>query len=261
MSHVKHLVWMPFNGCDRDQPNGWRWAKTLAKPEWWSRRAEVMRAYTLPCLRAQTFTEFEIWAAFRPGDLAGEMAQPVLGALADFGVRAVADERKDIMQRWLEPAEAIRDAFHDACDYVVVTRIDSDDLYARDALACVHAEPPSDGLVTGFLDGYIFDISGRRLAPYVGRDRPMPFYSMTYSREALTSADAWHSYRARWGHDVYHHQVNRCPNWRALPDGRFCMTSNGTNTNTTWDSASGRREEIVDPGERARVLAQFGLEP
>jgi hypothetical protein len=254
-----HLVWMSFNGCDKTHPNGWRWAKTMANPEWWSRRAEVMRAYTLPSLRAQTFTEFEVWALFRPEELESPMARPVLAALDEFGVRAVADERVEITQRTLEPAEPICRAFRDRCDHLVLTRIDSDDLYARDALACVRAVEPSPGLVAGFLDGYIFEIATRRLACYVGRERPMPFYSMVYTAEALASPEAWRAYRVRWGHDVYHHQVKSCPNWRALPDGRFCITSNGTNTETTWATASGRGREILDGGERTRVLADFGL--
>jgi hypothetical protein len=157
-----------------------------------------------------------------------------------------------------ERLEELRKRYAHKCkddDWFIVTHIDSDDMYAMDAMKIVEEQKMSDGLVLVFVDGYMLDTQMGAMWECLCGSAPLSYFSIVYSGASLKTEDAFHSYRAKHGLDFFHYQALSCKNKIALPKWKFCSTMNGSNitsvpTNPRIISRLGKK---VDPS----VLDQF----
>ncbi len=184
---------------NEDWPAG---RKRYLDPAWLRYRVQVYLTYTVPSLLRQTDPDFQIWLDCRPGS-EGELA-PYREAFEQVGVRVTFDRGARFLNALPgSPAE------------VLVTRLDSDDCYAPDAVESIkrlHGERRA----TQFTDGYIF-IARTRQA-YAMRHRSPPFYTL---RAKIDERGLVHP-----GHRG-HNAVRDTFDPLILPPGRFCMVRHG----------------------------------
>lgn len=241
------IVHIPFG--DKMHQNNPEMSRALYKrcllnPEWWARRAAIMRGYVIPALRAQR-TDVRVLATFRTETM--PIAVPVLRELRSINAEIVTDSRDGALL-------AMRPE-HD----IVVAHLDSDDAYHPDALAEMEEACDREGAVAILREGYYLDLNDGRMAE-VSMAGP-PFFSVCYTPESLSSPAALTEYRARWCRK-YHHEYHTAPRATVVSGRRFVQTIHGTNTTSTWENPHTKNKIqrfVEDEAERDAVLADFRL--
>ena len=150
--------------------------------DWVTRRVELYLRYTVPSLARQTDRQFTIWLDCRAGS-EGQL-QPHIDALLAAGVRVTFDRGAKLLA---ELPAAVRQVY--------VTRIDSDDLYAPDAIALIHRLHGA-AAASQFYRGYVCDLTSgtvRRVAL-----RSPPFYTLRFARDEFTCPAALTEIRERF---------------------------------------------------------------
>lgn len=181
---------------------------------WIDARLEFYRQWTRRSLSAQTHKHFGVWASCGVNMTAGDAMRVMSGTHADF-VSFGCDHAPDAAIR----KEAER------YDYVYVTRLDSDDLYAPDALRIAHeARPSVHGHVeaTMFRRGYLHDVRTGETGVYHGPSTP--FHTMMIPADVFSSQE---KYAALDYGD--HSQVNGRFRTTVLPDWKFAVLVHGGN--------------------------------
>jgi len=266
---METVLWLPFNFDDRargDKP-GFRYAATLARPEWWVRRAAILRDYVVPCLkRALGLRTFRVWGVFQPCDW--EKAQPVRDVLTAAGFEAVVDSRlakeRGPTELRLEPCVQLLAEFA-KLDRLLLVRCDSDDLWLPSGLsALIHlAECSSPGSAFFVEDGYLYDTRTKRLLRWLAKGAPPAFQGVLYDSTALVNREAWYRWRRRFGVECYHHELPTSAQLAtSLGNGLYCILAHGDNTTDDWNNQAFLRHVghgITDDEERALVLRRFGL--
>lgn len=208
-----------------------------ATPAWFAERFAFFQQWTLRSLQAQTFKDFRIWFHCDPG--MEEIMEPLQ--------KAVPDGVYTFQPYGCRPAISIGDA-----NYVYVTRIDSDDLFAGTALAHVNAiRPMQPGRTEAaiFRRGYAHDVRSGRLGVY--HNQSSPFHTLMFPREVFLDPEA---YRKAFIGD--HSMVNNAYPVQSLPDWQFTVLIHGSNFLSTFDYGR-QREEWVERGwTPERFIAQ-----
>jgi hypothetical protein len=193
--HVKHFVKVHFD----------RRASRIDQA-WLDARYKLFGEYTYASLMSQDNQDFTLWFCCDSG-----MKDMVEGLKKYKGVFTFGDELPDAGD----------------CDYVYATRIDSDDLYARDALALARAVTPDGVCASMFRRGYMHDIRNGRLGIYCNPSSP--FHTLMVPRSIWNLRD----YRALDYGD--HSRVASEFKTIGLPDYKFCVLVHGSNFTTTFD--------------------------
>jgi len=238
---MRVIVWSKFDLVNAS----WRYEKTLARPEWWMRRAGLMAKYMLPSLQQQTFQDFKLWVPLLAQDM--KRAAPVLRLVNEFGGHWTTNPLRDLC--------AIEDD-------VLQVWLDSDDLYREDALEKFVAVKLCEGLAICCQNGYCLDLVEDVLYSY--HAQYPPFYALWYPRDALRSPETLLKYSERWKFlssarkYVVHHQLGRCPVQKLLEDGLYCTTLNGTNVSKAHGNPDLHKHLGVKIEDKT-LLRRFGL--
>ena len=210
---IKHFVKVHF---DRRRAN--------LDAEWFRRRFRFFADNTLKSLSGQTFRDWTLWVSFG----------------VNTGPDEVADLR-DLLIKWNrentiltlvtldkdhDPTPLITGQVGDA-DYVYITRIDSDDLYAPDALLLANQCKPQqarDRIVEAsmFRRGYLRDVWTGEVGVY--HVPSSPFHTMMFPSEVFVDPV---KYKAVDYGD--HSQVNARFSPQVLPDWKFTVLVHGDN--------------------------------
>lgn len=207
-----HLVKVHF---DRRSPK--------ATDEWLAKRFKFFEGWTLQSLLGQTFRDFRLWFHCDPGM---EEAVRPLRAIAPEGslFTFLPYGRTPLSQPDTAAMLSGDDRFRTA-DYVYVTRIDSDDLYACDAMALVDQLQPRTGAgieAAFFKQGYIHDVRTGHTRTF--RNASSPFHTLMIPREVFADAKR---YAAGFVGD--HSQVEKSYPSQGLPDWKFTVLVHGDN--------------------------------
>lgn len=135
--------------------------------------------------------------------------------------------------------------------YVVLTRLDSDDMLHKDALDEIQRLDPEEGALV-YKNGYIYNSITKELAHWNPATNP-PFHTLTML--ASTFFNPVLHYRAYRGYKSHEDIRTLFPEARVLPDNRYCVVVHGKHISTGWDHHF--KGEPVDNKEE--VLASFGL--
>jgi hypothetical protein len=180
--------------------------------DWLEYRLSIYEKYTLRSLKRQTFTNFTLWICCETGmeEIMGPLRREISGATFTFGAHF--------------PASAVP-----PCDWVYVTRIDSDDLYSSDALKIVDSYTPSTSRVEAsiFQRGYIHSIDTEDWGIYYKPSSP--FHCVMFPRDIFVDEE---SYRKSFIGD--HSKVQAAYPSRALPEFKFCVLIHGRNWSSTF---------------------------
>ena len=179
----------------------------VATDEWLTKRVALFRATTLRSLKAQR-VPFVLWLHCDPG--MESLMEPLLADLDAIRTYEPYGCRPDV-----------RDV-----DYVYVTRVDSDDLLAPDALECVDRVQCAPDRVEAaiFRRGYLHD--GRETAVYYNPSSP--FHTLMFPR-AIWDA----RYREEFVGD--HSKVGATYPVHVLPDWKFCVQVHDANFVSTME--------------------------
>ena len=140
------------------------------------------------------------------------------------------------------------------CDWVLLTRLDSDDMLHRDAVKEIQQREPKFGAAYCYRNGYALNTQTGDLARYEPKTNP-PFHTIAFPADVFFDAERHERY---YGPFRSHEDIPK--NFFAfyLPDGRYCVGvhSEGDHISNTWKHPY--RKEIIPVPEAAMILREFG---
>ena len=176
--------------------------KRYLDPQWLCYRIKFYLTYTIPSLLKQTDLDFHIWLDCRPGS--EDELEPYWVVLQEAGVNLTFDRGK----RFLNNLEG-------SPSDVMVTRIDSDDCYAPDAIALIK-RLHGNHQATQFTDGFIYLVQEKQAYPM--QHYSPPFYTLRLQIDENGLVDRPHK-----GHNAVRDTFNAL----ILPPGKICMLRHG----------------------------------
>lgn len=205
--------------------------------EWLDNRYRFFVRYTLRSLLEQTTKDWVLWINCDAG-MRGMVAE-LRHLLVDMGVQALwsfGDESPC-------PADlptTVQFGQLARADYVYVTRIDSDDLYANDALELVQGvipKVPGEVEASIFRRGYMHELPGvscnqGRVGVYYNPSSP--FHTIMYPRDVFIDPEL---YSQVWNKIGDHSRVESSLYSHPLPHFKFCVLVHGHNFLSTFDYA------------------------
>lgn len=216
-----------------------------ATPEWFAARFELFRDYTLRSLLGQTEKDWTLWIHCDPGmeeivaPLRGIVPAGTVFTFEPYGARPIAEFRAE---EWIRLRE---------CDYVYVTRIDSDDVFAPDVLAILEeTEPAYADKVEALLwsRGYTHDLNTGAVTSYVSASPP--FHTLVFPRAVFLDPDG---YRENFVGD--HSKVRSRYPCRTMPEWKFTVLIHGHNFLSTFDYGRDTKPAIERGWNLERFLA------
>lgn len=203
---IHHLVKVHF---DRRKPE--------ITEEWLKHRYTFFMKNTLESLRCQTIPNWQLWLSFGVNTTTIDI---------DNASRRIRDNCPILWSHSDQhaPSDSVINRIPE-CDYVYVTRIDSDDLYAPDALEIAHSTLPQEmGRVEAsmFRRGYLHDMRTGETGTYHGSSTP--FHTMMIPRDVFCDPV---KYAAIDYGD--HSKVNSRYPTQVLPDWKFTVLVHGNN--------------------------------
>ena len=255
---VKCAVVIPFNRCDLHKEKPWRYEKTMARSEWWEKRAKILDEFTMPSLMAQTRQDFTIWGMFLEHDI--ENAAPVFEVMKKYGAHCIIGPNNETL---FEGSDKVRKYYHDTCDYLLMVHLDSDDMYARKTIEEMMDVTMIPGRSVYYPRGFLYGVEENKMAFFNAPKNPGPFLAMAFTNASLKDTATWNKYRNYWKLNTYHHQLNKCPKTMKLMSRGFCYMIHGENVITAWDNrhtASKIERMITDADEQDTMMSLFSEE-
>jgi hypothetical protein len=208
----------------------------VADPRWQARRRELFRRYCLPSVARQSARDFT-WLFFvYPKVMAREDMEWMQAQDERLGLVSVEDPESSGVP---EAQEAVSRLASDE-DWVITTRLDSDDILHRDHLRKVRVDFTGERKVVEFSQGYYYDILVDDLREV--RERQNAFVSVLEPREGLKTAWAWP-----------HHKVGEENEILYLDEAGWIALVHDQNTTTyLWG-------DPVAAGRKRAVLEEFGV--
>lgn len=194
--------------------------------EWLDTRREFFLQHTLVSLLNQTNKDWVLWIQCQNGmqEWARELEHKLDSIIGKY---VITYSDGPVNPNKLDPygeGDKLR-----LSDYVYVTRIDSDDLYAPDALMLARYCLPTDNGKTVqssmFRRGYLYDINTKQLGVYNGPSTP--FHTLMIPSILFLDIDKYKQYV--WSLAGDHSKINRAFQTRELPDWKFTVLIHGHN--------------------------------
>lgn len=226
--NIQHLVKIRF---DRRGPH--------AIQEWFDERLLFFRDHTFESLLRQTSKTWKLWVNYDDSETM---------RMVKLSMERVVGSRGSWPLLGLRVVESVGDepcGIGGTDDYVYVTRLDSDDLLAPDALEIVHRTRPrsyGDVETSIFCRGYIHDLVRGRTGVYVNPSSP--FHTLMFPRAVFCDPT---KYGVVW-HRVGDHSMVRSSGipYQVLPDFKFTVLIHGNNFLSDFDYRRDRTEP-TDP--------------
>lgn len=130
--------------------------------------------------------------------------------------------------------------FQDA-NYIYVTRIDSDDMFHKEAMAEIQGIMPFEGaLIYG--KGYIYNANSGIMSIWDPKTNP-PFHTIIFRGSVffnpLEHLRYYRNFRS-------HEDVPKIFKTQKLPDFRYCVVVHGNHISTNWNHAFRKEEVLID---------------
>lgn len=119
--------------------------------------------------------------------------------------------------------------FKDA-NYIYVTRIDSDDMFHREAIAEIQTVQPFDGALI-YKKGYVYNSETKELAEWVPKNNP-PFHTIIFLGSRFFNPLE----HLRYYKDFKSHEdIPRCFKTKELSDFKYCVLIHKQHISTHWN--------------------------
>lgn len=200
------------------------------------------------------------------------------------------NKNSTLPMRVVKSLETLRDVFGTDYDWVYMTRLDSDDMFHREAVNLIQSQEPNWKRSLVFDKGYIYNVQTSQLADWNPPTNP-PFHTITfpaavffnpsdyldYYGDFKTHEDAtrvWnpimmdmHKYMVSYhGKHISTDWISPLPKrlYHIVKYKGYCYTTSGRNISTQWESRTGHvknfmiGKEYFDE-EKNIILADFGI--
>lgn len=216
--------------------------------EWWQHRIRIWENFTLASLQNQTNKNF------------------VLLMLVDNAVPLSSQE--DIL-RILEQSELTYVICNiktdeigeklsylqnfDKYQYVLHTRIDSDDLFHKDVVDEIQTYSYEGRTALIFQKGYCYDCANKKLQHY--KMPSPPFSTIGFPIEEYATYSRWNEYLKITGHDTV---INRMP-YSLLSENKYIVLVHGGNLDTIYNTDEKLNRLDISESEHENILKDFGI--
>src|SRR3990167_2185837 len=138
-------------------------------------------------------------------------------------------------------------------NWVYVTRIDSDDVFHKEAIEEIQQFQPFPGALT-FRNGHVYNSNTGQLAEWKPKTNP-PFHTIIFPKEDFFQADRYIQY-----YKVFrsHEDIPTVFNSQNLKDGRYCVLIHQKHISTIWDHPW-KTNEIFDVNKKEEILKNYGI--
>ena len=276
-----HLIYIPFTGVGLNGGYG--------GDDWFKRRIEVFKEFTLPSLLRQTSKQFIVWVSFRPQERENPLTIDLEAYLKTKGINFVmtfdglmyfddkfSQKPKDMAMNF---ARLLRQCWRNGnckgllnssieifkgknktlksrlsrslakiqriffgVDMMYVTRIDSDDMFHKEAIEEIQAETREPGTALVYTKGYVYNAETREYAEWNPKTNP-PFHTIIFNERDFF--DPWLYLKTMKGYRS-HEDVPKAFKVKVLSDGKYCVVvhGKGNHISTVWNHPF--KGEIVD---------------
>lgn len=158
------------------------------------------------------------------------------------------DKNNTLVERIETSVKKLAPYFHEA-SVIYLTRIDSDDMFHKDAIKNIQAVPPNEAIVcTG---GYIYNVATNEVAEYNPTTNP-PFHTLLFLKDEFFDAQ---KHLAHYRGYKSHEDIPRLFWSMPLLQRMYCVVIHNpkAHISTTWTHPF--KGELVDIG----ILRDFGI--
>lgn len=161
------------------------------------------------------------------------------------------DKNKTLEKRLAESLESLKWSGRIKDDIVLLTRIDSDDMFHKEALEKIR---DNGGSVVAMSGGYIYDTKWGRLAYYNPKTNP-PFHTIGFSKEEFLDA---RRHLLIYGDFKSHEDIIKL-HPHTLTERLYCVTTHNPKAHISTVFDHPYRGKMIGEPERSDILKQFGI--
>lgn len=260
-----HLVYIPFRGVG--VKNG--------DDEWFAKRIEIFKQYTWKSLLNQTNQDFIVWLSFRPEDFDSPLIHEILKDIPikwrmgkfviTFDGLMYHDDKnleanKTLEQRLTKSLNFWKEGISKKYDYILMTRLDSDDMLRKDAIQEIQNRVKWDDMdwdiapqALVFMRGLVYNTETRELAEWRPRTNP-PFHTIIFPSHVFFNAKEHLEFYGDW---TSHEDTILQWNFAKLSDYKYCVTVRPNGHISTHFNHPFRGKMITENKEQ--ILKDFGL--
>jgi len=216
--------------------------------DWWVRRLKILETFTIQSLKNQTNKNFYFVMFLRrcfPENLLPELKR----ILKDSKLKTEIiyyDKPNDIKEK-------ITSLFPKT-DFIYDTRIDSDDLFHKDAVKEIQSHTPELRKALIYQAGYCYNAIENKMRNHLMKCPP--FHTIMYPYESFLTLEKMNEYKnTTRGHD----QVISVFNSVILSSGKFIVLLHGNNNRTRYSEPERKGCEIIETNKINNILKDFGI--
>ena len=146
-------------------------------------------------------------------------------------VGLLKDKNKTLLKRLDNALFQLRDLneFLDV-NYIYVTRIDSDDMFHKEAIAEIQRIKPFEGALV-YENGFVYNSNTKEMAEWKPETNP-PFHTIIFLGSIFFNPIEHLRY---YGSFRSHEDIPRVFPIRKMKDGRYCVVVHGNHISTVWN--------------------------
>ena len=156
---------------------------------------------------------------------------------AEIWRNAWENKNETLPERLASSIKVLRDTLGEDYDWVYMTRIDSDDMFHKDAIGLIQSQVPDFRRSLVFDRGYIYNVKTGQVAEWNPPTNP-PFHTITFPGAVFFNPqdhlDYYKDFRT-------HEDATRVFNPIVLDMNRYMVGVHGKHISTSWDSPLARR--------------------
>ncbi len=225
---IKHIVYCPFLGTGDFNPDN----------KWLLYRMRIFKQFTQRSLpRHKNYIHL---VGFRKEDelnsLVGSFCldthiTPLFSGLLYYDDRS--SERSEKNRRIADRLEHLKELENECkdADWIYFTKLDSDDMFHKDAFKEIQKQEPKEKTAFIFQNGYIYNKETQEMSEYNPETCP-PFYTICFPKDVFFDPQKHLEYMKGW---KSHEDTVKIFKPVYLSDRKYCVLVHGKNTTTTWN--------------------------
>lgn len=200
------------------------------------------------------------------------------------------NKNETLLKRTSKALSELKDKIGTGYELVYLTRIDSDDMFHKDAVGLLQHQDAVWKRAFTFQNGYMYNVVTGQLAEWIPPTNP-PFHTIVFLGSVFLDAVRHIEY---YGSFRSHEDIPKVFDAVCLDDNKYCVTAHGKdhistswdvpapkrayqkvkyyshttsgkNISTRWESRIAKKrnmmlgDEIIDTDKKREILAQFGV--
>lgn len=218
---------------------------------WWTHRLDIYEHFCLASLKNQTNKNFLLTMMLKGYSV--NFKDRIIGMLENSGlkyaIRVIGETTHEEMMR----------PFSREYDTVYHTRIDTDDMFHKDAVDEIQSYEYDYRRALVFQKGYCYDVKNNRLQHYFMPGPP--FSTIMFPMDVYVNEEKQAEYKGFKSHDAL---INTMP-YLKLSENKFVVNVHGTNRITIYQNdrtifrGHENETEIDSEQDKIEILKNFGI--